>query len=84
MVWRALQSGHLNAADYNPDEQVLFISFVNGAVYRYTGVPANIADVLFQAPSAGSYFHDRIRGNFSEVKILDGVTKSGRRSARRY
>lgn len=82
MAWRVLQSGHLNGADYDPDAQILWIQFTNGAVYRYHGVPPSVADTLFQSGSPGSYFHSKIRGNYSEVKAVDGTTKSGRRSQR--
>ena len=84
MSWRALQSTHLAGADYDEETAQLTIQFVNGAVYRYSNVPQTSADVLFQSSSPGSYFHDKIRGNYGEMKILDGMTKSGRRSRRRW
>ena len=84
MAWRALQSGHMNGADYDPDMKMLLIQFTNGAVYQYGGVSPDVADTLFQVSSPGQYFHDKIKGIYPERKILDGQTKSGRRSQRRY
>jgi hypothetical protein len=84
MAWRALQSTHLNGGDYDPDTQTLMLQFVNGAVYRYTGVPQHKADTLFQSSSPGGYFHDHIRGQYTEVKIGEGSTRTGRRSTRKY
>ena len=84
MAWRALQSGHMAGADYDEETAALTIQFVNGAVYRYRQVPPYIADTLFQSSSPGTYFHDKIKGAYGEQKILDGQTKSGRRSRRRY
>jgi hypothetical protein len=84
MAWRGLQSRHLNAGDYNPEQQTLAIQFVNGAVYNYMRVPQTVADTLFQTGSPGSYFHDKIRGNYPETKMVSGQTKSGRRSTRRF
>lgn len=85
MAWRALQSRHLNGADYDPESGILWIQFVNGAVYRYgPGVPQTTVDSLHQSSSAGSYFHDKIKGQYSEMKVADGRTKSGGKSSRRY
>jgi len=90
MPWRALQSRHLLRADYDPPlpendtSGVLTIQFVNGALHRYYGVPQTVADTLFQVGSPGTYFHDKIRGQYPEQKISSGVTRSGRTSRRRY
>jgi hypothetical protein len=84
MAWRGLQSRHLNAGDYDPEQQTLSIQFVNGAVYQYRNVSQTVADTLFQTGSPGSYFHDKIRGNYPESKVLDGQTKKGRRSSNSF
>ena len=83
MAWQALQSNHLNGANYDPESESLSIQFTNGAMYRYHGVPATVADTLMQIGSPGSYFHDKIRGQYREVKLQDGVTKTGRKSVRK-
>ena len=74
----------MNGADYDPETKVLTIQFTNGAVYRYGNVDPTKADTLFQTSSAGGYFHDKIKGNHPEQKIVDGMTKSGRRSSKKY
>jgi hypothetical protein len=84
MAWRVFQSHHLNGGDYDPQTKTLTIQFVNGAVHNYHGVPQTIADTLFQSSSPGSYFHAKIRGKYSERQMAQGVTKSGRRSQRRF
>lgn len=60
------------------------IQFVNGAVYQYYRVPPAVWDVMSQTGSPGSYFHDKIKGNYAESKVADGTTRSGRRSRRRW
>jgi len=84
MAWRALQSNHMLGAEYDEELGILSIRFVNGALYRYAQVPATVADSLFQVPSPGTYFHDKIKGVYPESKVVDGVTKRGRRSVRRF
>jgi len=79
---RALQSSHLNGMEYDPDARVLTIQFVNGALYSYSGVPPTVADTMSQTSSPGSYFHDKIKGRYAETKLVDGTTRSGRKSTR--
>lgn len=84
MAWRALQSSHMNGADYDPETGTLTIQFLNGAVYRSSKpVPPSVVDTFFQYPSPGQYYHDKIR-SYGMVKIMDGMTKGGRRSRRKW
>lgn len=80
----ALQSAHLNGAQYDADTHTLRIQFVNGAIYQFSGVPQTTVDNLRQSSSAGSYFHDKIKGRYGETCVAKGVTKSGRVSERRF
>ena len=85
MSWLALQSGHMNGMDYDETTGMLTIQFINGAVYRSSSaVPQTIADTLMQVSSPGAYYHDKIKDDYGMVKIMDGATKSGRRSRKRY
>jgi hypothetical protein len=81
MAWRAFQSKHLNAGDYDPESRVLTIQFVNGAVYNYYDVPQTTADILFQTGSSQEYFNDHIKGVYQYMKVADGMSqRTGRRS----
>jgi hypothetical protein len=80
----ALQSSHLNGAQYDEDTGHMAIQFVNGAVYHYQGVPLTVVDSFRQSSSAGGYFHEKIKGRYGEVCVAQGVTKSGRKSRRRF
>jgi len=82
VTWRAFQSRHLNGGDYDPETRILTIQFVNGAIYRYAGVPQTVADTLFQSGSSRDYFNDRIKGVYPYAKVADGMTRSGRPSRR--
>jgi hypothetical protein len=42
----------------------LDLSFQNGAVYRYFGVPSFVFDQLLAAESKGTYFNQAIRNRF--------------------
>ena len=59
--WIALESSNLEAATYNPVEEILSVKFTSGTTYNYFGVPQEIATGLFEAESAGRYFNSNIR-----------------------
>ena len=84
MAWHVFQSSHLNGGDYDPESKSLLIQFVNGAIYRYSDVPQHAADSLFQSGSSQDYFNDHIKGRYEYVKVVEGQTKTGRRSRRRF
>lgn len=57
-----LRSSNLAAAGHEGD--VLEIEFTDGGLYRYFGVPGSIFRGLIAAPSAGRYFHSRIKERY--------------------
>lgn len=65
------QSSHLQSYDYDPESRTLLITFVTGAIYRYYDVPQTEYWNLVQSGGAGSYFHAKIRNNYSFTKIFD-------------
>jgi hypothetical protein len=83
-MMKVLQSRHLQSADYDAQSKTLVIRFVNGAMHSYHGVEQTTADSLLQSSSPGSYFHEKIRGKHTERKLMEGQTKKGNRSRRRF
>lgn len=87
-MWRAFQSQHLNGIEYDDNtisEQYVTVQFNNGAVYRTARpLPRTELDNWLQSGSPGSYFHSKIKDTYGMMKIVDGTTKTGRRSGRRY
>ncbi len=57
-------------SEINYDGKLLTVSFNNGRVYTYEGVPINIYEAFTKAESKGKYFHENInyRYNYSRVK----------------
>jgi hypothetical protein len=49
---------------YCPDNEELWVEFVTGRRYVYSGVPPLIAQTLGSAFSKGVYFNTRIRDRF--------------------
>lgn len=54
---------------YQPEEQALDIEFVTGRVYRYRGVPENVAAAMKAAFSKGSYFNRAIRDRYEHRRL---------------
>lgn len=54
-------SSNLAAVGYDPDSNQLFIQFLNGSMYMYSGVPQEVYDGIMSAGSKGSFFHHNIK-----------------------
>lgn len=65
-------STNVRAGQYWPAEKRLIITFASGGSYEYEDVPANLWDLLKDAPSAGAMFQDRIRNGPFPFRRLEG------------
>ena len=65
-AWRIVTSSLIRAVAYDERSRELRIRFANGSVYRYQGVPGDVAAELVDPAegSSGRYFNDRIRDVF--------------------
>lgn len=62
-------SSNLSSVGYDTGTEVLEIEFLDGSLYRYTGVPVTVYTGLMQAPSKGSYFFAHIRTTYSYQQL---------------
>jgi len=62
--YKSVESSTIRTIGYDAELELLEITFNSGATYRYTGVPATIANTLLNAESKGSYFSVNIRSNY--------------------
>lgn len=59
-------SSAIDRAEYNEASHVLTIWFVeSGGPYDYYGVPKWVWEGLLRAPSAGTYFNDYIKEQYT-------------------
>ena len=61
-------STNIAEAFYQPNTQVLEIYFHSGHVYRYAGISKDVFNELISAPSAGKYYNNNIRGQFTSLR----------------
>ncbi len=54
---------------YCPDNCELWVEFVSGRRYVYSGVPEDVASALGSAFAKGVYFNSRIRDHFPHREI---------------
>lgn len=66
MDWTPLASSNLSAMRYDEQSRTLQIRFHSGRSYDFKDVPADVADGLKQADSAGKYFNSSIKGVYAE------------------
>lgn len=63
-----LASSNLASYSYDETAQELYITFNHGGRYKYTGVPAEVAEGLGDAGSPGTYFQSEIKGVYDYSK----------------
>ena len=71
---RVSQSTHLQNYEYDASSQTLTITFQNGAVYQYAGVPFEDYNRLVQSGGSGTAFWGFIRGKYTTAKIASGTS----------
>lgn len=69
MVRVAIESSNLEEVGYDPGSRMMEILFRSGRLYHYYGVPSHVYEGLLAAPSAGSYFHAEIRGQYGDRRV---------------
>lgn len=64
-----IESSNINAVGY--DGINAFVEFKDGTHWMYTNVPASLYTEWMQADSKGSFFHQKIKGQFGSAKWID-------------
>ena len=64
-----LVSTNLENGSYDPETQILMLTFQSGHSYEYAGVPQGIVEGLKKSGSPGSYFHRAIKMRFAASAV---------------
>jgi hypothetical protein len=64
-----IASSNIASVGYDEDIQTLEIEFLNGSVYQYFDVPANIYQGMMTSESHGQYFAQQIKGHYRYIKV---------------
>jgi hypothetical protein len=64
-----VSSSTIESIGYDDSNQQVYIRFLNGSVYIYTGVPIHEFESLRDASSLGSYLHRSFKNVFPYERI---------------
>ena len=56
-----ISSSHILSAEYDDENQEMFIEFDNGSRYRYSNVDSVVFTAFMDSPSKGNYLHKVIK-----------------------
>lgn len=70
MLRKIVTSSSLKSVGYDPTTNKLEIEFCHGKIYQYSAVPKSIYNQLMEASSHGSYYNDRIKGDYISIKMF--------------
>jgi KTSC domain len=69
MERKRINSSRIRAVGYDPKSQMLEVEFSDGRVLAYSGVSPEVHRQFMAAPSATSFFEDKIDENFSSRRL---------------
>lgn len=64
-----VDSSDLASVGYDFGSRTLFVSFLKGGTYSYSGVPESVYRGLMNAPSKGKYFAANIKKSYPYRRI---------------
>ena len=69
MERKRVNASNLRSVGYDPRGGVLEIEFSSGSIVQYSGVSEEVYRRLMNAPSPGSFFHDKIEEDFPAKRV---------------
>lgn len=64
-----VDSTNVAAVGYDPEAQEIYVEFLSGATYKYSGVDEQTFEELRDAPSVGSYLNRVIKPNYGYQQL---------------
>lgn len=64
-----VSSSNIQSIGYDAEAEELYVEFLNGSTYKYTGVPTDVHQALMTAPSHGQYLNANIKGVYDYSKV---------------
>ena len=69
MERKRINSSKIRAVGYDPKSQTLEVEFSDGRLLAYSGVSPEVHRQFMAAPSATSFFEDKIDENYSSKRL---------------
>jgi hypothetical protein len=64
-----VSSSNIESIGYDEQNQQVYVTFLNGSLYVYKGVPLHEFENLRDAPSLGSYLHRNYKNVYPYERI---------------
>lgn len=64
-----VSSSNISAVGYDADNLIVYVQFLNGAIYSYKGVNENEFESLRSAASVGSYLNRNYKNIYPYEKV---------------
>lgn len=65
----SVSSSNIAELGYDEENQIVYVRFLNGSLYKYMHVSRVEYDNLFNAPSIGSYLHRNYKNVYPYERI---------------
>ena len=65
----SVASSNVASIGYDEQYQTLEVEFLNGSIYQYYNVPANISDQLMKEPSKGRFLYTYIQNAYPFSRV---------------
>jgi hypothetical protein len=62
---------------YSKDRHILEVELLNGAIYRYLGVPPSVYRALKEAPSKGRFYDHNVRYKYPSRRVRRAMFDRG-------
>jgi hypothetical protein len=69
MERKRMNSSKIRSVGYDPKSQVLEVEFSDGRVFAYSGVSQEVHRQFMAAPTAASFFEDKIADDYPSRRI---------------
>ena len=69
MEWTPVTSSNIREISYDRGSQTLYVQFLHGGEYSYSGVPEDIYLGRLSAESVGSFLHQNVKGIYPYKKV---------------
>ncbi len=69
MERKRVNASNIRSVGYDPGKQLLEVEFTSGSIVQYSGVSPEVHRQFMNAPSPGSFFHDKIEEDFPAKRV---------------
>lgn len=68
-VLTPVKSSYIDAIGHDPSNNQLQVQFKDGSTFIYDGVPAKVHADMLKSDSIGSFFHAKVKTNYTGKKL---------------